>query len=95
MPKEKGKMVLWAQYFDVELTQSEGRRVPKKLALQSPKIEEIQRTARGLGYDAIIDPDVAYPRHWWKKTGRVIIDGAKKPKSKVILEVAKSIKERA
>ncbi len=95
MPKEKGKMILWVQYFDHDLTQREGRRLPKKMALASPKVDEIQRTARELGYSAIIDPDLAYPRHWWKKTGRVVIDGANKPKREVILEIASRIKEKA
>ena len=92
MPKEKGKIVLWAEYFDRELTRKEGRRVPKKLARSSPKVEVIQRTARDLGYNAIIDPGVAYPRHWWKRDGRVLIHDAAKPKSAVILEIAEGMK---
>ena len=95
MPKEKGKMTLWAQYFDAGLSQREGRRVPRELAVNSPKVAEIQRTARELGYDAIIDPDVAYPRQWWLKTGRVIIDSANRPKREVIIEVARKMKEKA
>jgi len=48
--------------------------------------------ASKLGYSAQLDSNYRYPRSWWGEPGRVAIDTKGKKKSKVLLEIAKEIK---
>ena len=43
------KAIIWPIYFDASKTRKEGRRVPKNLAVQSPKIAELKEAADKLG----------------------------------------------
>jgi len=54
--------VLWPAYFDAELTRSEGRRVPKELAVEKPTVDEIADAVQQVGYDAVIERDKTYSR---------------------------------
>ena len=68
--------VIWPAYLDADLTRSEGRRVPQDLAVPDPDVEEIAEAVKQVGYDAMIEPDLAYPRNHRKKTGRVAVENA-------------------
>jgi len=68
--------VIWPAYLDADLTRSEGRRVPKDLAVSDPDVEEIAEAVKQVGYDAMIEPDLAYPRNHREKTGRVAVENA-------------------
>ena len=84
------KFIIWPAYFDSAKTRKEGRRVPKNLAIQSPKAMEIEMAAAKLGlkYEAV--QEVSYPNKPWLKTGMVMVEkeGAKE---KVIARIAKQI----
>ncbi|WP_255150032.1 signal recognition particle subunit SRP19 [Halorarius halobius] len=67
--------VLWPAQFDAELTRSEGRRVPKELAVPSPTVDEIAKAVQQVGYDAVIERDKQYPREW-EARGRVLVQNA-------------------
>lgn len=68
--------VLWPAYFDAELSRSQGRRVPSALAVPSPDVEEIAQAVGQVGYDAVIERDVAYPREPHYERGRVLVSDA-------------------
>ena len=68
--------VIWPAYLDAGKTRAEGRRVPADLAVEAPTAEEIAEAVGQVGYDAVIERDVAYPRQPWAQTGRVRITGA-------------------
>ena len=85
--------VYWPQYFDIKRSRSEGRRLPKKLAIEKISIDLIAKSARRLGYTAEVEGNYRYPRSWYDPPGRVLIDTKGKKKSKVLLEVAKEIKK--
>jgi len=84
--------IYWPQYFDIKRSRGDGRRLPKKFATDKVSIELIAKAARRLGYKAEIEENYQYPRTWWDKPGRILIDTKGKKKSKVLLEVAKEIK---
>ena len=86
-------LIFWLQYFDVKRTRSEGRRLPKKFAIDKVSTKEISQAAQRLGYKAEIEGSLKYPRTWYDDPGRVLIDTKGKKKSKVILEVAKEIRK--
>ncbi|MFW5958408.1 MAG: signal recognition particle subunit SRP19 [Natronomonas sp.] len=67
--------VIWPAYLDAECTRSEGRRVPKDLAVPEPTADEIARAVQQVGYDAVIERDQSYPREY-ETRGRVLVKGA-------------------
>lgn len=68
--------VLWPAYFDAELSRREGRRIPEDLAVEEPTVDEVAAAVRQVGYDAVIERDVAYPREGWTARGRVLVKDA-------------------
>ncbi|MGM0606004.1 MAG: signal recognition particle subunit SRP19 [Halobacteriota archaeon] len=65
--------VIYPAYFDVELSRSAGRRVPKDLAVEDPTVEEIAKAVQQVGYDATIERDVTYSREYDPR-GRVLVN---------------------
>jgi len=93
MRTRKPFLIFWPQYFDLKRTRSEGRRLPKKFAIEKITTKEISQAAQKLGYKSEIEGSLKYPRTWYDDPGRVLIDTKGKRKSKVILEVAKEIRK--
>jgi signal recognition particle subunit SRP19 len=90
--KEDDKLVLWPEYFDKSLTKNKGRRVPIKLAIKNPTVEEIAKAAKRLKLNPKIESGRAYPGRWWRKSGRVLVK-TKAHKTKIIRQVAIVIKK--
>ena len=91
MAKKDKPLVLYPVYFDSGHSRDEGRRVPKNLAMPSPKVEEVHAAARALGLQSVIDPDRAHPSSHWEKDGRVLITG-NLVKSSLLRKVAEKMK---
>jgi len=75
--------VLWPAYFDAALTRSEGRRVPKELAVEEPTVDEIAEAVQQVGYDAVIERDKSYSREY-ETRGRVLVQGAEDTKNDLV-----------
>ncbi len=90
----KDKIVIWPVYFDASKSRKEGRRIPKKLAIKSPLINDIFNACIKLGLEAIIEYDKAFPRTPWEKSGRIIIKKTEKKKSKIILEISEILNKK-
>jgi signal recognition particle subunit SRP19 len=88
--RNKNKIILWSIYFDTNKTRADGRRVPKKLAVSAPKLEEIQRAAKRLGLQPEIVPDAAHPSSPWIKTGQLILPKTE-PKDKTVKKIAEEL----
>jgi len=93
MRKRTPFLIFWPQYFDLKKTRSQGRRLPKNLAIEKVSIEEVAAAAKRLEYQVQIEPILKYPKSWWEESGRVLINTKGKKKSKVIKEIAKEIKK--
>ncbi len=93
MPSKKEKfIVLYPEYFNSKYTRAEGRKVSRKLAKKSPTVDEIEKAARSLGFNPIVEKDKSYPRFWHKKRGRVLIEKKKKMKKTDLLkDIAQSL----
>jgi signal recognition particle subunit SRP19 len=85
--RKQNKLVLWPIYFDANKTRREGRKVPKKLAISYPKIEELQRAARRLKLQPETIFDAAHPSFPWQKSGLLVIP-KKEPKIQILNKVA-------
>lgn len=90
--RKQNKIFLWSIYFDASKTRTDGRRVPKKLAVSAPKLEELQRAAKRLGLQPEIVSDVAYPSSPWRRTGLLVVP-KKESKSKTLKKLAKELSD--
>jgi signal recognition particle subunit SRP19 len=72
--RKQDKAIIWPAYFDQAKTRKEGRRVPKSLAVQSPKITEIMAAVAKLGLKHEVTTDAGYPKTPWAKTGMILVE---------------------
>jgi signal recognition particle subunit SRP19 len=84
------KTIIWAIYFDASKTRKRGRRVPKNLAVQSPKIAEVKEAVDKLGLKNELNPEAHFPKMPWAKTGMLLVE-KKEPKEKIIQKIAKQL----
>jgi signal recognition particle subunit SRP19 len=85
--RKQDKAIIWPAYFDQTKTRKKGRRVPKSLAVQSPKIDEIKIAVERLGLKHEFAPEAGYPKTPWIKTGMIMVE-KKGSKEKVIRKIA-------
>ncbi len=93
--RKEGKKVLWPSYFNSHLKRSSGRRVPKALAVENPKLPEIFSAVKSMGMEYSVEYDVRYPPHWWREEGRVLVstDMKKQELLKKVGEIIKNNRE--
>ncbi len=84
--------IIWPAYLDAKKTKKEGRKIPKKYAIESPTLNEIQKAAEKLKFKARIESDKAYPPSWWEHSGRVIIEQEDLKKRELLSRISKMIK---
>src|SRR5208283_4295930 len=84
------KAIIWPIYFDVSKTRKKGRRVPKNLAVQSPKIAELKEAVDKLGLKNEVNLEAHFPKMHWAKTGMLLVE-KKEPKEKIIQKIAKQL----
>ena len=88
--RKQDKVILWPAYFDSAKTRREGRKVPKSLAVPSPKISELKEAAERLGLEHELIPDACYSKTPWLRTGMLLI-AKKETKNRTLKEVAKQL----
>ena len=88
--RQQEKIIIWPAYFDSTKTRNDGRRVPKNLAVPSPRIAELKDAAEKLGLPHELVVDVGYPKTPWLKTGMILVK-RKGSKGQMILLVAKQL----
>ncbi len=88
--RKQDKILLWPAYFDSNKTRLQGRRVPKSLAIASPKLEEIQNATKSIGLQPNVVLDVKYPKRPWQKTGYILIP-KKGSKTQIIRKIAREL----
>lgn len=88
--RKQDKVIVWPAYFDSSKTRKQGRRVPKSLAVLSPKTSEVKDAVDKLRLKCELVGDVAYPRTPWLKTGMILVE-KKQSKEKTLIEIAKQL----
>jgi len=88
--RKKDKIILWPVYFDSTKTRLEGRRVPKNLAISTPKLKEIQRAAKQTGLPPEVVLNAGHPSVPWQKTGLIMVP-KRDPKTQILQMVAKEL----
>lgn len=92
--KRESRVVLYPEYFDRNMSRSEGRRTPLKLSVPSPDARSIFDAAGALGLDPILENDRHYPRTWYMRRGRVLVKRTGS-KCSIIKRVAEELKRRS
>ncbi|MEM2202271.1 MAG: signal recognition particle subunit SRP19/SEC65 family protein [Candidatus Bathyarchaeia archaeon] len=88
--RKQDKVILWPAYFDSTKTRGEGRKIPKNLAVPSPKIMELKEAAEKLGLEYELAADTSYPKTPWLKTGMLLV-AKKETKNKLLKKIAKQL----
>jgi signal recognition particle subunit SRP19 len=86
------KIVIWPAYLAAGRTRKEGRKVARKNAVKSPKVEEIENVARLLKLEPEVELEKAYPKTQWEKSGRVLVSKGGR-KGAIIADIARGIRE--
>jgi len=86
------KIVIWPVYLEAGKTKREGRIISRRNAVKSPKVEEIERVAKMLDLEPVVEKEKAYPKTHWDKSGRVLVNKIGR-KGEIVKEIAKGVKE--
>jgi signal recognition particle subunit SRP19 len=90
--RDRNKLVIWPVYIDKSRSRSQGRIISKKSSVAEPTLSEIEKAALKLGLNPEVEKDRSYPKSWWEKSGRVLIDNSA-PKTQLSRKIAAAIKE--
>ncbi len=82
------KFIIWPIYFDCNKSRAEGRRVPKNLAVISPKIVEVKEAADKLGLESEVNLEAHFPKTPWAKSGMLLVE-KRESKEEIIQDLAK------
>jgi len=85
--RKQDKVIIWSAYFDQTKTRKNGRRVAKNLAVQHPKIIELQEAAQNAGLEFEVAVDKGYSKTPWIKTDVLLVE-KKSSKEEVIKRIA-------
>lgn len=88
--RKQDKIIIWPAYFDSTKTRTDGRRVPKSLAVPSPKSSEIKEAAEKLGLEAELASESCYSKTPWLKSGVVLVN-KRQPKEQTIKKIARQL----
>ena len=82
-------IVLWPEYFDINRSRAEGRRLPKNLCVENPNLDILAKGAMMLDLEFEIKEDKAYPKAARLKHGCIKIEKGKMSKSMMLPEFGK------
>lgn len=91
--KLNGRAVIWPRYLDASEPRSAGRRLPRRLCVERPKLEELTIVARGLGLNPETRETAAYPRRSRERSGYLVVD-KRGSKTEVLLLLADALAKR-
>lgn len=90
--QKKGKIILWPVYFDSTKTRTEGRKIPKGYAIQSPRIEELEKAVQKLGLQPQMIANAAHSKEPWRKTG-LLMASKSDSKTQIMRRIAKMLQD--
>jgi len=88
--QKKDKVVLWPLYFDSTRSRVEGRRVPKGVAVPSPRLDEVRKAVEQLGFQYEIVSDASHPRFSWQGSGMLVVSKIGS-KTEIIKRIARQL----
>jgi signal recognition particle subunit SRP19 len=96
MRKRDGMLIFWPAYFDRNLSRSQGRKLPSKLAAPEVTLKLLEIAAESTGLEYELEPEKRYPKDWTKSQGYIVVandEGHKK--KRLMLMLAKGVRRAA
>ena len=81
---------IWPAFIDADLTRSQGRRLPKRLCVRSPTVEELLDASITIGVKARIEKK-ALPRRWHSERKALVLE-ERVPRSDVLSRLAEIVR---
>jgi signal recognition particle subunit SRP19 len=88
---EGERVIVYPEYLDSTLTSREGRRLSRKYCVNRPTVEEIVEAAERLELNPMVE-EKHYPREWWRRRGRVVVDKKEYSKITVLKLIGEELK---
>ncbi len=88
-------IVLWPEYFDVNRSRAEGRRLPKSLCVENPDLDIIAKGAMILDLEYKIFENASYPKEGTAKKGCVRVEKGKMKKTELLPKIGKVLVDNA
>ena len=93
--KQPGKTVVWVANIDRNKSRGQGRRIPKSLSVDAPRLAEIEAAAKSLSLEFTSKPATSRPSSWWEKTGCLLVEKESSDRIQILKMIAKQVeKER-
>lgn len=77
-------ITLWPEYFDINRTRAEGRRLPKSLCVANPSLDIMAKGAMLLDLEYEVREDMSYPKDPRSKKGCVKVEKGKMTKTEIL-----------
>lgn len=77
-------ITIWPEYFDINRTRAQGRRVPKSLCVANPDLDILAKGAMILDLEYEVFEDMSYPQAHRAKHGCVKIEKGIMKKSELL-----------
>lgn len=90
---DKNRVLIYPCYLDYNKSESQGRKIPKRFAVPSPKIEEIFRATQRLDLDPIIE-EKPHPSWWWEEPSRISVKKVASKRRMLVMIAQKIMEER-
>ncbi len=90
---EDTAITIWPEYFDIERTRSEGRRLPKTLCVKNPDLDIIAKGAMILDLEYKVFENKAYPGNALAKGGCVRVERDKMSKTEILPRIGEILTE--
>jgi signal recognition particle subunit SRP19 len=87
--------IVWPSYLDKNISKKDGRKLPKNLALDHPKFDEIKKALEVIGINHEIEKNSRYPKEQGKddrNLGRFIVE-KKFSKNEILKKISKEIRK--
>ena len=87
--------VIWPSYLDKNLSKKDGRKLPKNLALDHPKFDEIKKALELIGINHQIEKNSKYPKEQGRddrNLGRFLVE-KKFSKNEILKKISKEIRK--
>ena len=87
--------VIWPSYLDKNLSKKDGRKLPKNLALDHPRFDEIKKALESIGINHQIEKNSKYPKEQGKderNLGRFLVE-KKFSKNEILKKISKEIRK--
>jgi len=93
LSSERKERIIWPEYIDIRLSRRLGRKVPKEIALDRIKKEEVILACKEMNLDCEIIEGKKYPRTWFSSYGWYLVVRTNESKLSLMKKLAKVLKD--